>query len=146
MKKSINTLLGIALILPLLSFISFDNDITSIRWTSDQYKDLETGDLIQMSNEFEGTPNDLSWSLFGGELPVSRVEWKLNESDQGSITYYIAGNNLNGTVTFSLGASLKAETDIKSDVGRLRFRFDFAEEQQAIFGQEPASLSMEKNK
>jgi len=134
MKKSINTLLGIALILPLLSLTSFEKNITSIRWTSDQYKDLETGDLIRMSNEFEGTPNDLSWSLFGGELPVSKVEWQLDSKDQGSITYHIIGNDLKGTVTFFLGATLKAETNLKSDVGMLRFKFQFTKEQQMISG------------
>ncbi len=144
MKQPINILLGLALILPLLSFKPV-NDITSIQWISEEYKDLETGDLIQMTNEFECTPEGLSWSLFGGALPVSEVEWSLDENEVGYIRYQMADADLTGTITFYLGATLRAETNLKSDVGQLRFQFHFNEEQQVFSNIETHNSPSENN-
>ncbi|MCP4456639.1 MAG: hypothetical protein GY816_01220 [Cytophagales bacterium] len=60
--KKLTTLFALIPALLLISWIPASNEISSIRWISNQYKDLETGDLIKMSNEFECTPESLSWS------------------------------------------------------------------------------------
>ena len=127
--KTLTALFALIPALLLISWIPASKEISSISWTSNQYKDMETGDLISMTNEFECTPDALSWSLFEGALPVSKVEWTLNDSDQGFIKYHIASSDLNGTVTFFLGSSSRAETDLKSDVGRLQFKFRFSNRQ-----------------
>jgi len=142
MKKSLKLLaLSIVIGIPalfLVSWIPVSSDITSIHWTSSQYKDIETGDMISMTNEFECTPEGLSWSLFEGALPVSKVEWNLNNANEtnfrnkGSITYHIDGEKIKGTISFYLGASARAETDIRTDVGKLKFKFQFSKEQTAI--------------
>ncbi|MCP4459392.1 MAG: hypothetical protein GY816_15425 [Cytophagales bacterium] len=106
--KKLTTLFALMPALLLISWTPVTNEISSIRWTSNEYKNMETGDLIQMSNEFECTPEGLSWSLFDGALPVSQVEWVINSNKQGFIKYYVSSNDLNGTVTFYLSTSLRA--------------------------------------
>ncbi|MCP4457837.1 MAG: hypothetical protein GY816_07420 [Cytophagales bacterium] len=48
-------------------------------------------------------------------------------------------------MTFYLGTSLRAETDLKSDVGRLQFKFQFSKDQTAFVGSEAAPLLMGMN-
>ena len=142
MKKSINLILGLVLVVLLGNFSPVSNEVTIIRWTSNEYKDLETGDMISMTNEFACTQQGLSWSLYDGALPVSEVEWNLNVAEQGAIICHIASADLNGKVTFYLGATTRAVTDLNSDVGPLRFKFHFTKEQQIISNEESyASLS-----
>ena len=143
--KKLSTFLALLPAIFIISWMPASNEITTIRWTSTQYKDLETGDMIRMTNEFECTPEGLSWSLFDGAMPVNEVEWMLNEDEKGFIRYHISSNDLNGTVTFYLGTALRAETDLKSDVGQLRFKFHFTKEQVAFSFEESYASMIDNN-
>ncbi|MCP4456612.1 MAG: hypothetical protein GY816_01080 [Cytophagales bacterium] len=67
-------------------------------------------------------------------------------SNSSLLTDYPNNDTLKfATVTFYLGSSLRAETDLKSDVGRLQFKFNFSKDQTDFVGKKSAPLLMGMN-
>ncbi|MCP4458948.1 MAG: hypothetical protein GY816_13135 [Cytophagales bacterium] len=87
------------------------------------------------------------------ENPVMRIHSSkgkhryLKQSSNSSLfTDYPNNETLKfATATFYLGTSLRAETDLKSDVGRLLFKFQFSKDQTAFVGSEAAPVLMGMN-
>ena len=108
----------------LSSFSSALKDDTKIIWSSKQYIDKSRIDsIVKMANEFTCTQTSLSWPLFGGELPVTEVEWNLNADIEGTILYRISGGGMEGTVFFDFRQK-KARVNLSSEVGLIDFELN----------------------